>query len=179
MLGRLAGHQIENLLLDKVMGVAGAEAATVAAVLRAGRGGHLVLLLLGLLLAPLHRALVLRDDALRPHAHGQALLKAALLALAPHVHVHLAGAPELAAVHGALCHAAPEEALAPLAGQRVVVVPGGPVATHQAQLLLHPRRRALLALLRIAALVRRVPVEAARGREIVATCRAKRRGVGG
>lgn len=98
------------------MGTARAHAAAVAAMLRAGRRRHLILLFLGLLLASLHRALVLWDDTLRPHAHGQALLEAALLALAPHVHVHLAGPSELAAVHGTLGDAPPEEPLAALAG---------------------------------------------------------------
>ena len=70
---------------------------------------HLVLLLLGFLLLPLDGALVLRHDALRPHPDGQALLEPALLALPPHVHVHLAGVAELAAVHRILGDAPPEE----------------------------------------------------------------------
>lgn len=175
MLWCLARHEVEYLLLDVVMGAMQWTAGTASAVLGAGRTGDLVLLLLGLLLAPLHRALVLRHNALRPHADGQALLQPALLALAPHVHVHLAGPPKLAAIVRILGHAAPKEALAALAGERVVMIAGGSVAADQAQLLLQPRRRALLALLRIAALVGGVAVEAARGREIIATCKAHAR----
>lgn len=70
---------------------------------------HLVLLLLGLLLLPLDRALVLGHHALRPHPDGETLLEAALLALPPHVHVHLARVPKLAAVHRILGYAAPKE----------------------------------------------------------------------
>lgn len=172
MLGRLACHKVKNLLLNKVLAATRGQAA-IAAMLRARRSGHFVLLLLGLLFAPLHRTLVLRDDAFRPHTHGQALFQAALLTLSPHVHVHFAGAPELAAVDGALRNAASKEPLAALTGEGVVVVAGGPVAANQAQLLLHPWRRSLLALLRIAAFVRRVSVQAARRREIIATCPQK------
>lgn len=74
-----------------------------------GVGLHLVLLLLGLLLLPLDGALVLGHDALRPHPDGQALLEPTLLALPPHVHVHLAGMPKLTAVDRILGDAPPEE----------------------------------------------------------------------
>lgn len=86
----------------------------------------------------------------RPHADAEALLEPTLLALAPHVHVDLAVGAVLALVDSVLGDAASEEALAALAGQRVVVVAGRSVPTHQTQLFLLPRRRALL-LLRISA----------------------------
>lgn len=57
-----------------------------------------------------------------PHADGQAFLQPAFLALAPHVHVDLAVVAVLALVHRVLGDAPPEEALAPLAGERVVMV---------------------------------------------------------
>lgn len=97
--------------------------------------------LLRFLLLALDSTLVLRHDALGPHAHCQTLLQPTFLALAPHVHVNLAIVPVFTLVHRVLRDAAPEEALATLAGQRVVVVPGGTVTANQAQLLLLPRGR--------------------------------------
>lgn len=70
----------------------------------------LVLLLLHLLLLALDGALRFGHNALGPHANVQALLQPALLALASHVHVHLALLAELARVDGVLGDAAPEEA---------------------------------------------------------------------
>lgn len=46
---------------------------------------------------------------LRQHPHRAALPEPAVLALPPHVHVHLAAAAALAAVNGLFGHAAPEE----------------------------------------------------------------------
>lgn len=69
-----------------------------------------VLLLLHLLLLALDGALRFRHNALGSHANVQALLQPALLALASHVHVHLALLAELARVDGVLGDAAPEEA---------------------------------------------------------------------
>lgn len=69
------------------------------------------------------------------HARLPALAQPALLALASHVQVHLAVAVVLAGVLGALDDAAPEEALAALAAQHVVVEPRGLVAAHAAHLV--------------------------------------------
>ena len=72
-------------------------------------GVGLVFVLLCLLGLPLDRALDLRDHTLGPHTHTEALLKTALLALTPHVHVNLAVVAVFALVHRVLCDAAPEE----------------------------------------------------------------------
>jgi hypothetical protein len=121
--------------------------------------------LLSLLLLALDGALELRDDALGPHADVEALLEPALLALAPHVHVDLAVVAVLALVHRVLGDAAPEEALAALASEGVVVVAGGPVPAYEAELLLLSRSRALF-LLGVAA-VGAVAIEGTRRRQVV------------
>lgn len=180
MLWRFARHQIEYLLLDIVMCAVWPIARTALAnetgaeaMLRAGRTAHLVLLFLRLLLAPLHRTLILGYNAFGSHAHGQTFLQATLLTLAPHVHVHFAGPAEFAAIDRIFGHAAPKEAFAALAGECIVMIARRPIPANEAQLLLQPRRRTLLAFLRIAALVNRVTVQAARRRQIIAACENK------
>jgi len=84
----------------------------------------------GLFLFPLLLTLLLGHHALSPHAHLVALLEPALLALAPHVHVNLTVVPVLARVGGVFGDGPPEEALAALAGQGVVVIARGPVPAH-------------------------------------------------
>ncbi len=98
-----------------------------------------------LLLHPLPPALLLGHDAVGPHADGVTLFESAGLALPPHVHVDLTVVAVLAQILGALAlsDAAPEEAFAALAGQGVVVVAGGPVATDKAEFFLRPRSRPL------------------------------------
>lgn len=76
-----------------------------------GRRVGFVLVLDGPLCFSLDGALVLGDDALGSHAHGEALLEAALLTLSPHVHVNLTVVAVFALVNGVLRDAAPEEAL--------------------------------------------------------------------
>lgn len=86
---------------------------------------------------------------LLPHSCLLALAQPAFLALAPHVHVHLALAAVLADVLRTLDDAAAEEALAAFAAQHVVVEAGGFVPTHTAHLIAqHLRRWALLPLQR-------------------------------
>ena len=99
-----------------------------------------------LLLHPLPPALLFWHDAVGPHAHGVTLFESASLALAPHVHVDLTVVAVLARILGALAlsDATPEEALAALAGQGVVVVAGGPVAADEAELFLGPSSGPLL-----------------------------------
>lgn len=180
MLWCFARHQIEYLLLDIRMcamrTIARPRAANVwtEAMLWTGRTGHLVLLLLRLLLAPLHRTLILRHNAFGSHAHGQALLQSTLLALASHVHVHFAGTSKFAAVDRIFSDTPPKESLATLAGECIVMIARRPIAADEAQFLLQSRRRTLLALLGIASLVHRVTVQAARGRQIVTACKDKK-----
>lgn len=65
-----------------------------------------------------------------PHADGQAFFQPTLLAFAPHVHVDLAVVAVLALVHRVFGDTPPEEAFASFARERVVMVPGRPVAAH-------------------------------------------------
>lgn len=116
--------------------------------------------LLGLLFFSLDGTLILRHDALRAHTDCQALLKPALLALSTHVHVDFAGLAVLALINRIFRYATPEEALAALACEGVVVIARSPVPANEAQFLLLPWRRALF-LLGIAA-VRAVPVDRTR-----------------
>lgn len=117
-----------------------------------------------LLLFSLDGTLILGHDALRAHADCQALFEPALLALATHVHVDFAGLTILALINRVLRYAAPEEALAALAREGVVVIARGPIAADEAQFLLLPRCRALF-LLGIAA-VRAVAVDRTRRRQV-------------
>lgn len=59
---------------------------------------------------------------LRPHAHTQTFLKSTLLALAPHIHIYFTAISIFTLVHGVLRDAPPEEALAALTRERVIVV---------------------------------------------------------
>lgn len=86
---------------------------------------------------------------LLPHACLLALAQPALLALAPHIHVHLTLAAILADVLGALDDTAAEEALAAFTAQHVVVEARGLVPTHTADFISqHLGGRALLPLQR-------------------------------
>ena len=81
------------------------------------------------------------------HARLPTLAQAALLALAPHVHVHFTAAVVLAVVLGAFDDAASKEALAALAAQYIVMEARGLVPADTAHLIAqHLRRRPLLPL---------------------------------
>ena len=69
-----------------------------------------------------------------PHAHGEALLEATVLAAVAVVLGHLAVLAAAARVAELLANGALEEALAALAADRPVVAPRGPVAAHDAVL---------------------------------------------
>lgn len=110
------GHRRQWLLLEQHVRLwrerrLNASNAAIHASMVLGGGVGLVLVLDGPLRLSLDGALVLGDDALRSHAHAEALLQAALLALAPHVHVNLTVVAVFALVDGVLRDAAPEEAL--------------------------------------------------------------------
>lgn len=86
---------------------------------------------------------------LLPHPGLLALAQSAQLTLAPHEGVHLAGAAAAAGIapSPAVDHTAPEEALAALAAQHVVMEARGLVPAHAAKLVAqHLRGWALLAL---------------------------------
>lgn len=81
------------------------------------------------------------------HARLPTLAQAALLALAPHVHVHFTAAVVFAVVLGTFNDAAPKEALAALTAQHVVMETRGLVTTYAAHLIAeHLWRRPLLSL---------------------------------
>lgn len=79
------------------------------------------------------------------HARLPTLAQAALLALAAHVHVHLAAAIVLAGVLGTFNDAASKEALAALTAQHIVMETRGLVTAYTAHLIAkHLRGRPLL-----------------------------------
>lgn len=81
------------------------------------------------------------------HARLPTLAQAALLALAPHVHVHFTAAVVLAVVLGTFNDAASKEPLAALTAQHVVMETRGLVTTYTAHLIAqHFWRRPLLSL---------------------------------
>ena len=83
---------------------------------------------------PPGRHLGARPGRVAPHAHGQALLQAAVLAPVPVVLVDVAVLGEAALVPLVLPHGPLEEALAALADDHPIVAAAGAVAAHHTRL---------------------------------------------
>ncbi len=71
-----------------------------------------------------------------PHTNAKALFQSTFLTFSSHIHINITMVSIFTLVNGVFCNTSSEEPFAAFAGERVIMVSGGAISAHQAQLLL-------------------------------------------